>query len=158
MEKIRHGMFETNSSSTHSSIIASQEEYENWENGKAIMDLFNEKMITLSNNKEIKNIENGYIYHDKDYWIPKGLELKDDMVNLYNKKMKSIEKDIWDLVDNLEYYSKIRGTMRDLKILGTITKRQAIRLYQFIMGESHDTIKKSEIDDRYNKIKSILFK
>lgn len=48
--------------------------------------------------------------------------------------------------------------MRDFKILGTITKRQAIRLYQFIMEESHDTIKKSEIDDRYNKIESILFK
>lgn len=67
MEKIRHGMFETNSSSTHSLIIASQEEYKNWENGKAIMDLFNEKMINLSNNKEIKKIENGYIYHDKYY-------------------------------------------------------------------------------------------
>lgn len=93
-----------------------------------------------------------------DSWIPKGLELKDNMVNLYNKKMKSIEKDIWGLVDNFEYYRMIRGIMRDLKILGTITKRQAIRLYQFIMGESHDTIKKSEIDDRYNKIKSILFK
>ena len=93
-----------------------------------------------------------------DSWIPKGLELKDNMISLYNKKMKSIEKDIWDLVDNFEYYTKIRGIMRDFKILGTITKRQAIRLYQFIMGERHDTIKKSEIDDRYNKIKSILFK
>ena len=46
MINIRYGMFETNSSSTHSLIIASEKEYEKLERNELFIDRYSEKFIT----------------------------------------------------------------------------------------------------------------
>ena len=43
--QIRKGVFETNSSSTHTLVIASNEEYEKWQKGELYFDAFNEKFF-----------------------------------------------------------------------------------------------------------------
>lgn len=44
--QIRKGVFETNSSSTHTLVIANNEEYEKWQKGELYFDAFNEKFYT----------------------------------------------------------------------------------------------------------------
>ena len=46
MIKIRKGVFETNSSSTHSIIICSQAEYKQLEAGNLFIKRYNDKLIT----------------------------------------------------------------------------------------------------------------
>lgn len=46
MKSIRRGVFETNSSSTHSISICSQKDYDAWQDGKMLWDSCKGKMIT----------------------------------------------------------------------------------------------------------------
>lgn len=43
--QIRHGVFETNSSSVHSLTMCTQEEYDKWEKGEMWFDGYNDKFI-----------------------------------------------------------------------------------------------------------------
>ena len=52
MFKIRQGVFETNSSSTHSLILCSKEEYEKLEQEELFIDVWDNSLITL---EEAKN-------------------------------------------------------------------------------------------------------
>lgn len=45
LRSIRHGVFETNSSSTHSITILSEEEFKSWKNGKYVYCNSNEKLV-----------------------------------------------------------------------------------------------------------------
>lgn len=45
-EQIRRGVFETNSSSTHSITMCTESEYEQWKKGELLLDYWNEKFIT----------------------------------------------------------------------------------------------------------------
>lgn len=44
--QIRRGVFETNSSSTHSLVITTQDEYDKWKNGEVYFDKNNNSFIT----------------------------------------------------------------------------------------------------------------
>lgn len=85
------------------------------------------------------------------------LILKKKYVDLYNKKMNIIEKDIWDIIDNFEYYKMIRGIMYELQKNIRISKRQVIRLYEFLTDKKKAVIKKTEIDEIYNKVFKEIF-
>ena len=45
MIQIRNGVFETNSSSTHSLCICTEDEFQNWVNGKMFLDYYGGKLI-----------------------------------------------------------------------------------------------------------------
>ena len=47
--KVRRGVFETNSSSTHSITMCSNEEYEAWKAGKMVYDCDAEELVSLRN-------------------------------------------------------------------------------------------------------------
>ena len=47
MKTIRRGVFETNSSSTHSITIVSEEEFEQWKNGKLLHDPWNNELVSI---------------------------------------------------------------------------------------------------------------
>lgn len=47
MKQIRRGTFETNSSSTHSITICTEEEFEKFENGELVFDKWEEKLIPV---------------------------------------------------------------------------------------------------------------
>jgi len=84
MKVVRCGVFETNSSSTHSLTICSDEEYTRWEKGELYWsygdfvempeeyrDYTDEQWITLLDEKEyfIKAEKGGYyVYTSLDYW------------------------------------------------------------------------------------------
>lgn len=62
MRQIRHGAFETNSSSTHTLVIMSKEDYEKFENGELFLEddnpITKEELIS-KNKKEIEEIYDG---------------------------------------------------------------------------------------------------
>lgn len=53
---VRKGVFETNSSSTHSLTFASDDEYEGWKNGTYILDYDKDKLV-LKNSVSDEDIE-----------------------------------------------------------------------------------------------------
>lgn len=66
MKQIRNGVFETNSSSTHSLTIASQEEYDKWEKGELLIDSDSMKFINASEKDKQKYPED-YLTYDEYY-------------------------------------------------------------------------------------------
>lgn len=52
MKTIRVGIFETNSSSTHSITLCSEEDYEKWKNGELIYDRYSDSLIPLNEMEE----------------------------------------------------------------------------------------------------------
>lgn len=57
MKQIRQGVFETNSSSTHSITICTKEEYEKFKAGELVYDCYGERLIQVS---EVEQDEDGY--------------------------------------------------------------------------------------------------
>ena len=85
MLQIRQGLFETNSSSTHSITICTDSEFETWKNGELIFDYYNEKLVPYTD--DIKKSQeagyedyatydnfgfNDYEYYEKHYTTPNG--------------------------------------------------------------------------------------
>ena len=75
MKLVRKNVFETNSSSTHSLVICTKEEFEKFKKGEKILDRYDEKLVDRHENiidkliktGEITEISNGYIYQNKYY-------------------------------------------------------------------------------------------
>lgn len=70
--QIRRGIFETNSSSTHSITMCTKDDYTKWKNGELIYDSIKEKLISISdekyqNWKNNKDEEENEEYEDDDY-------------------------------------------------------------------------------------------
>lgn len=61
MFSIRKNVFETNSSSTHSICICTEEEYKRFRSGDMLYDSYNEELVTVSDN-EIEDEEDEYRY------------------------------------------------------------------------------------------------
>jgi len=69
MKQIRVGVFETNSSSTHSLTIVSEEDYEKWKSGELLLDTDEDKLIPLPKDyvkKEESDEEDGDDFEDED--------------------------------------------------------------------------------------------
>ena len=78
--QIRRGVFETNSSSTHSLTMCSEEEFEQWKNGKVLFDEDGETFVKAS---ELSNKDKEYAaqeYEDnKDEYSKDWSELSETM-------------------------------------------------------------------------------
>ena len=57
MIQIRHNLFETNSSSTHSITMCAKSDYEKWGKGELVYNRDSKKFIPASEVKEIENDE-----------------------------------------------------------------------------------------------------
>lgn len=85
MRKIRYNTFETNSSSTHSLVILSKEDYEAWQRNEKTLDLYTGKVQDLTDSdKEIIRNEDGVI------------EYKGEKFD-----------DIYDFMESADYYDVI---------------------------------------------------
>ena len=70
MKQIRFGTFETNSSSTHSLIICTDNEYKAWRRGDAILDRDVDRIVPMPSDEEIEDDNWRYIkYNEYDYRI-----------------------------------------------------------------------------------------
>lgn len=55
MEQVRQGIFETNSSSTHSLTMCTGSDYEKWKNGELIYDYYNDELVPVTDKiRELK--------------------------------------------------------------------------------------------------------
>ena len=100
MRVIRLGVFETNSSSTHTMIIMPEDEYKKWKSGELLRYRWDDKFITREENDKIikeltkqyakehnipideVDIDDVYSYYDED--IAYTLEEFDDRMNSEN--------------------------------------------------------------------------
>ena len=99
--KIRKGIFETNSSSTHTLVICTQEEYDAWERGEMLIDCWKDyeydfhrkDPFFVPNTEEYRNDEDKqYVTYEK-YWDEEYLECFDveyttpsgDVVKVFGK-------------------------------------------------------------------------
>lgn len=67
MISIRNCVFETNSSSTHSLNICTQEEWDNWVSGKLLYNEYDEKFTDKVSNNEDKDYLTFDSYWDDEY-------------------------------------------------------------------------------------------
>lgn len=77
-------------------------------------------------------------------------------LGLYNKRMEEVSRNIWDIFDNFEYYKTIRGIMDRYFKNQELSKRQAIRLYEFLYDLPQETCSEDIIDQLYEIAKRDL--
>ena len=65
--QVRAGVFETNSSSTHTLTICSKRDFERWKQGELLLDEWNNKFIAVKNIAD-KDIESYYDKIKKQYY------------------------------------------------------------------------------------------
>ena len=68
--QIRRGTFETNSSSTHSLTMCSEEEFNKWKNGELLFKRWEDKFVEPKqlSEKDKVDAEEEYGYSKQDYW------------------------------------------------------------------------------------------
>ena len=110
MKVIRLGVFETNSSSTHTMVIMSEEEYDKWKKGELLKYRWEDKFITKEeNDKIIKKLIEDYA---KEYNIPVEDVDVDDLKYEYDDDIAyTFEEydDRMDLESDIEEYTTKNG-------------------------------------------------
>lgn len=107
--QIRLGVFETNSSSTHTLTICSKSDFEKWKRGELLLDEYSDKFIDVKKVSE-KDLESYYNSIKKPYYKNyKDLD-DDERESIKNEYMKNevsgITYDDWGENNYLESYMK----------------------------------------------------
>ena len=68
--QIRRGVFETNSSSTHSLTICPEEQFEDWKRGKLLFNTWDDEFVVVHDltEEEKQNAKNDYENRKSTYW------------------------------------------------------------------------------------------
>ena len=92
MRQIRNGVFETNSSSTHSLTMCTQEEFDKWINGEILFDYYNGcfREITKLSEKEKMGAREHYNRCKSTYWKDWGQLSEDEIQEWYNSYFNTI--------------------------------------------------------------------
>ena len=64
-KKIRRGVFETNSSSTHSLTMCSEDEYEEWKKGELLYDRYSENFVSINSLSPEQKLKAASTYQDE---------------------------------------------------------------------------------------------
>ena len=96
--QIRRGVFETNSSSTHSLTICTEEEFNKWKNGELLFDKWHAELVKKVNLTKEQKADAEEEYMDKkDVFQKDWSELSDVAKDQYYKSMHTsttlLEKD-----------------------------------------------------------------
>lgn len=89
------------------------------------------------------------------------MQLTSSAERSYQTRMEELSKDIWQVLDYYEHYKTIRGIYAELKMSGQLTKRQAVRLFDFIYDCEFDEkgnvkyYSKEDIEEAIKKIKKL---
>ena len=89
------------------------------------------------------------------------IKLSESSERTYQNKMEELNKDIWQILKFQEHYFCIRGIHDELEKMGCITKRQAVRLFDFIYDCEFDengnvkSYSKEDIENAFEKIKKL---
>lgn len=84
-QTIRRGVFETNSSSTHTLTVCSEEVYEKWKNGEYYYDDYYEELVHEDECQEVTwgSFESRYMTYD-EFWEKKSFDF-----TTYEEKRKN---------------------------------------------------------------------
>lgn len=90
MRQVRYGVFESNSSSTHTLTICSKEEYESWQCGELVYDSWKEKLVSKDSINVFSEAEIIKYYNTKKEqfwkdWEQLSEEEKDEFRSIYHK-------------------------------------------------------------------------
>ena len=107
MRQVRRGVFETNSSSTHSLTICTQEEYDKWLKGELLFDSWNSKFAeNISLSEYDKQDAQTYYNNVKGAYWKEWSQLSDEEVNSWYTKYANEhlrDKKSYGLQTYLEY-------------------------------------------------------
>lgn len=114
MRKTRIGVFETNSSSTHSLVILSKEDYERWQNNEVVLNLYSGEVEELSNkDKKIIRKPDGSVEYDG-----KTFESEYDFME---------DEDYYDVIDDgnaskeyIEHFAEVEQKELDDKVIMSV--------------------------------------
>lgn len=94
MQVVRRGTFETNSSSTHSITMCSEDEYNKWKNGELLYDYWHEEFITK------KEYEEKIKKEKEEYFKKYPNETEEDFEEyIEDDKQFFNYQDFWDYID-----------------------------------------------------------
>ncbi len=94
MISIRRGVFETNSSSTHSLVICSDKIYNDWKNEKVVYDSYDEEFVEVKqpNDSDFRKAESMYM-EDKSEYMKDWKDLTPEQQLKYTKENVEEEAD-----------------------------------------------------------------
>ena len=103
--QIRRGVFETNSSSTHSLVMCSEEEYERWKKGELMFDRWKERFVENAelSDEDKRKARNNYNDSKGVYWKD-WEQLSEDEINLWYKRYAINNNAYSDLQSYNEYW------------------------------------------------------
>lgn len=112
--QIRHGVYETNSSSTHSLTMCSEEEFEQWKNGELLFDEWGSESFVKANSLsdgDKKYVAQDYENHKDEFskdWSDLSESAKEKYYTKYAKENNIVDEDAktyeeWQY-DNLETF------------------------------------------------------
>ena len=86
-KQIRHSVFETNSSSTHSLTFCTEEQFEDWKNGKLLFNVWDDEFVKANEltDQDRQDAKNEYERMKQTYWKD-WEQLTDDEVNKWYEK------------------------------------------------------------------------
>ena len=92
--QIRFGVFETNSSSTHSLQICTKDEFNRWVDGELLLDSYNDNFVTADSIKtltedEKKNVKEWYDKRRQKYWKSWDELTEEEHEELYQEELDS---------------------------------------------------------------------
>jgi hypothetical protein len=90
MKQIRRNVFETNSSSTHSLTLCSEDEFEKWKKGELLFDYWKEVFVESSSISDEDKLRAKAAYDDakSNYWKDWESLSDDEKNNWYSKWLK----------------------------------------------------------------------
>jgi len=119
MRQIRHGVFETNSSSTHSLTICTEEEFEKWTHGELMFDTYNDELVEVNTKitDEEKEHAKAYYENSKSAFWKSWEQLSEEEIEAWYVKYKND----FNKVDMYRY--KTRSQFLYDSCLETFTKK-----------------------------------
>lgn len=113
-KQVRFGVFETNSSSTHSLVICDKETFDKWKNGELLFDRWQEEFKEgyQLTNRDKKDAEKYYNDNKKKFWKnweDLGDEEKDEWYTKFAYENNLIDEDLVSYDDygkDLEYFQE----------------------------------------------------
>lgn len=94
-KQIRRGVFETNSSSTHSFTMCSKEDYDKWVNGELMFDKYNETFVEVNTKITEEDKAEAKKYYERNktkYWKEWNQLSEEEVDEWYEKYMYECKK------------------------------------------------------------------
>lgn len=106
--QVRRGVFESNSSSTHSLQICTKEEFDKWKNGEILLDYWNDEFVYISTlsyltDEEKDDVKKSYEKRKQKYWKNWDELSEEEKEELYQKAIND-KKDYEGLKTYREYF------------------------------------------------------